>query len=88
MYQRLISFIEKYDILYKQQYGFRKNHSTEMAIIDLTTKISESIDNNEYTAGIFIDLSKAFDTVNHSIVLRNLNTTELGESLLNGLKIT
>ena len=88
MYQRLISFIEKHDVLYKQQYGFRKNHSTEMAIIDLTTKISESIDNNEYTAGIFIDLSKAFDTVNHSIVLRNLNTTELGESLLNGLKIT
>ena len=72
MYQRLISFIEKHDILYKQQYGFRKNHSTEMAIIDLTTKISESIDKNEYTAGIFIDLSKAFDTVNHLIVIKKL----------------
>ena len=43
-----------------------------MAIVNLTTKISEAIDKSEYTAGIFIDLSKAFDTVDHSIVIEKL----------------
>ena len=72
MYTRLISHIEKQQILSKHQYGFRRNRSTEHAIIELTEKISKAIDEGKYTIGIFLDLSKAFDTVNHEILLKNL----------------
>ena len=72
LYKRLINFVEKHRILYRDQYGFRRNHSTEMAIISLTTKITEAIENNEFTAGIFLGLSKAFDTVNHTILIEKL----------------
>ena len=72
MYKRLINFIQKFDILYNKQFGFRKNHSTETAIIDLVAKLTDAIDKNKFTAGIFLDLSKAFDTVNHSIIIAKL----------------
>ena len=72
MYKRLISYIEKQNILSKHQYGFRKDRSTEHAIIELTDKISKAIDEGKYTIGIFLDLSKAFDTVNHEILLKKL----------------
>ena len=72
MYKRLINFIEKHRILYNEQYGFRKNYSSEMAITTLTTKITEAIENNEFTVGMFLDLYKAFDTVNHSILIGRL----------------
>jgi retron-type reverse transcriptase len=72
MHKRLISYIEKHNILSKHQYGFRKNRSTEHAIIELTDKISKAIDDGKYTIGIFLDLSKAFDTVNHDILLKKL----------------
>ena len=54
------------------QCGFRKYHSTDMALIDITDKISQAIDNKLYFAGIFIDLSKAFDMVDHLIMLNRL----------------
>jgi len=72
MYNRLINFLNKHDILSPNQYGFRKNLSTSMALLDLVDKLSSSIDNNEITVGIFIDLAKAFDTVNHNILLSKL----------------
>ena len=72
MYKRLMDYIERHNILYDKQYGFRKKRSTEMAIIELTTKRSEAIDEGKLTAGIFLDLSKAFDTVDHSIIISKL----------------
>ena len=72
IYRRLISFIEKHKILYINQYGFRKKHSTILASINLTDKIKNTIDNGNYAVGIYIDLKKAFDTVDHYILLRKL----------------
>ena len=55
----------KHNFLSDNQYGFRKHHSTAYALACLYDKISSAIENKEYTVGIFIDLSKAFDTVYH-----------------------
>jgi hypothetical protein len=72
MYSRLLSFIQKHDILYKYQFGFREGHNTNMALIILVDKIMNALDNGEIVLGIFLDFSKAFDTVNIDILLRKL----------------
>ena len=72
MYNRIINFINKHNILYKYQFGFRKNHSTNMALIILIDKILSAINNGNYVLGIFLDFTKAFDTVNYSILLQKL----------------
>ena len=57
-------------ILHLQQFGFRKGHSTEHAIAQLVDQIYESFETGNYTVGIFVDLSKVFDTVNHATLLK------------------
>ena len=73
LFKSIYDYVEKFNILYQYQYGFRKGHSTTHALVDLVDKIKNSIDNGEMTCGIFVDLSKAFDTVNHSILLHKLD---------------
>ena len=72
MYNRLIDFIEKHHLLYQFQFGFRKNHSTFMALVILLEKITEALDNLEFAICILIDFRKAFDTVEHNILLQKL----------------
>ena len=72
MYNRLLNFLDTYNILFKNQFGFRKNHSTYMATMLLMEGITKSLENSEYVIGIFLDFSKAFDTVDHDILLRKL----------------
>ena len=72
MFNRLLNYLNINNSLAKNQYGFRPKHSTYMAIQDMYDKISKSLDDREVSIGIFIDLSKAFDTLNHSILLKKL----------------
>ena len=59
-------------VITNQQFAFCKNYSTEMAIIDLHNKLQKNFDEGNYTCCIFLDLSKAFDTVNHKILLQKI----------------
>ena len=72
MYARQYQFLEKSELFYSLQFGFRAKHSTNHALISITETIKESIDNNKLGCGVFLDLRKAFDTVNHKILLEKL----------------
>ena len=69
---RLNNFISLNNILYKYQFGFRKNYSITLAVIDVVDEIYEHLDKGETGLGIYLDLKKAFDTINHDILLYKL----------------
>ena len=73
VHKRLYSFLEKNSLLFKQQYGFRNKLSINHALIDITDRIQEACDNGQYACGIYLDFKKAFDTVNHNILLDKLS---------------
>jgi len=73
MLKRLTSFLNKNKILYEHQFGFRKRHSTTLALIEAIDNIYKLLDQNETVIGLYLDLEKAFDTVNHEILLYKLN---------------
>ena len=68
IYKRMYEFSEKHKLIYQRQFGFRSKHSTNHALISLTENIKSEIDNGKIVGGVFIDLQKAFDTVNHDIL--------------------
>ena len=72
MYNHLINFIDANKILYKYQFGFRKSHSTNHAIISLVEKLSNAMDSGKISIGVFLDLRKTLDTVDHCIILDKL----------------
>ena len=72
MRKRLCDFLELNKTLYEFQFGFRKHHSTVLALMEVTDNIYKHMDMHDYTIGIYLDLQKAFDTVNYDILLHKL----------------
>ena len=72
MYKRLYSHLECHKVLYNYQFGFRKNHGTNLALIEVIDSIYKSLDSGKIVRGMFLDLQKAFDTVQHDILLNKL----------------
>ena len=73
MCNRLLNFLDKNNVFFDKQFGFRARHSTDHAILSIIDKIQSAVETQNYSCGIFLDFSKAFDTVNHGILLKKLD---------------
>ena len=72
IFKRIYEFLEKYNCLHDLHFGFRSKHSTVHALI-ITESIRSALDDSKYVCGIFVDLQKTFDIVNHNILLNKLS---------------
>ena len=86
IYKRLYSFLSSKGILYDNQYGFRKGHSTSHALNYSIDLIRKSLNDRKHVLGIFIDLSKAFDTIDHGIMIDKLRNYGIRGNALRLLK--
>ena len=73
LYNRLVKFFDKFSLLSKFQFGFRKKKSTADAVISLTNYVYSCLNDKKYCASVLIDFRKAFDSISHSILLRKLH---------------
>ena len=68
----IVDFLESNNILYEHQYGFRKGHSTNHAVITLVERVAKALDTGKIVVGVCLDIRKAFDAIDHPILLRKL----------------
>ena len=85
MFKRLYEYLDNLNTFYPLQFGFREKHSTNHALISMTESIKSTIDNGDYGCGVFIDLKNAFNSANHSILLKKWGTMVQEVLLLIGL---
>ena len=69
LYHRVYSYLTEHNLIDKRQYGFRENHSTDLAITTIYDELLSNLDNKLITCSLFLDLSKAFDCCDHEILL-------------------
>ena len=86
VYKRTYHFLEDNQILYNSQYGFRSQHSCQDAISELVGKILKNMEEHKYTIAVFIDLSKAFDTLEHEVLFAKLEKYGIRGTTLNWFK--
>ena len=86
LYNELLNFLNKNNVLYNLQYGFREGSSTELAVTQIVDEISKTLDNNSINCTVFLDLAKAFNTVNHEILLKKLEWYGIRGVVLNLLR--
>ena len=93
IFEQLYNYLNSLNLFYHGQYGFRENHSTELAALELIDRVIQYLDKGETPISVFLDLSKAFDTLDHSILLSKLeyygirdNALELFKSYLSNRK--
>ena len=86
MYERLNNYITKCNILFTSQHRFQSGHSKFMSLLNMQDKISDAMDKNEYSIGIFLDLAKAFDTTDLGILLKKLSIYGIRNIQLNWFK--
>ena len=72
IYQRLNQFLEENECFYPYQFGFRLNITTNNALMSINENIQTRLDDNEFADGVFVDLKRAFDTVEHQIHIGEL----------------
>ena len=82
LHYQLYNYFSNNNLLIKNQYGFRKNHSTDFATLELIDKIIKDMDKNKIPLNIYLDLSKAFDTLDHQILLKKLSYYGLTENAM------
>ena len=83
VHDQMIDYLAQYHILYKYQSDFRTKHSTDLCLSYLNDKILKGYDNGLFTGMILIDLQKAFDTINHNILLEKLKATGFCDNTVN-----
>ena len=86
IFDQLYAHFHQNNLLYSSQYGFKKKHSTELAVLELVDRITQELDKGHTPINIFLDLSKAFDTLDHNILLHKLSYYGIKNSALDLFK--